>query len=41
MADGLLRCDAAQPVDHIVAGDAAWLIDHKKPVHITTLASIG
>ena len=41
MADGLLTCDAAQPVDHVVAGDTAWLIDHKKPVHIITLASIG
>jgi hypothetical protein len=33
----LLRRDAAQPGDHIVAGDSARLVDDKKPVHITTL----
>ncbi len=40
MTDGLLSSDAAQPVHHVVAGDASRLIDHKKPVHIITLASV-
>jgi hypothetical protein len=39
MADGLLAGNAAQAVDNVVAGDSARFIDHKKPVHMITLAA--
>jgi hypothetical protein len=38
VADRFLSGDSAQPVYHIVAGHPARLVDHKKPVHIITLA---
>jgi hypothetical protein len=37
----LLARDAAQPVDHIVAGHPVRLIDDKKTVHIITLETRG
>src|SRR5579863_3954318 len=40
MANRLLGSNAAQPVDHVVAGDATRLVDHKKPVHIITLSGL-
>ena len=37
MADGALARNSAQVAHDVMAGDAVWLIDDEKTVHLTTL----